>query len=83
MADDKLNHDECTIGLSADETVCIVTIPLHKYAMDEENGNALIYGKVRELQAHIMSMAVAMRKKKAQSGLMRVNGHLPPDLKVN
>lgn len=77
MADEKPNIDEaedCTIGMSASGEVAIVTIPIRKYALDEMNGNALIYGKMREVQAHIMQMAASIRKKKADAGLVKPNG---------
>jgi hypothetical protein len=78
-----LDRENCTIGLDPLEDVVVITIPIRKYALDPNDGSALIYGKMRELQAHVMQMANEIRRKKAQAGLMKVNGQLPPNLKVN
>jgi hypothetical protein len=80
MAEDKLNREDVTIGMSGNNEVCIITIPLEKYALDEMNGMALVYGKIRELQSHVMQMASQIRLKKFQgNGLIKP----PINLKVN
>lgn len=80
---ENLNKEDATIGFSADEEVVIMTLPLKKYALNEQDGNALIYGKMRELTAHVMAMAGQVRTKKSHLGLIKTNGKPPIDLKVN
>lgn len=76
------NYKDTTIAISPDGMVVVMTLPIAAYVEDEANGNALIYGKMRELQAHVMQMANAMRTKKNSNGLIMPAGTVP-ELKVH
>lgn len=74
---EELNKEEVTIGLSPDGEVAIITIPIAKYALNDQDGAALIYGKMREIQAHVMQMANQIKIKRAQrNGILRPDGNL-------
>lgn len=78
----EFNENDCTIGLSKTGTHAIITIPIRKYALDHFNGNALIFGKLKELELHLLGMAEQIRNRQQLNGVIKVNG-TPPDLKVN
>lgn len=85
MADqkDNLNREQCTIGMSPDGEVIVITIPIKKYANNQEDGAALLFGKFRELEAHARQEFKAILMRKAELGLVRANGAPPLNLKVN
>lgn len=80
---DGLNRQDVTIGMSPDGEVSVLTIPLKKYADNIEDGAALMFGKFRELEAHVRQEFQQIRLRKSQVGLIKSNGAMPPDLKVN
>jgi len=62
----KFNKEDAEIGIFGDPpSVLLVTLPIGKYAEDMKNGNALLYGHLREAQAHAMKVLMDLRKRKA------------------
>lgn len=76
------NKEDCTIGLSPDGEVCIMTMPLKAYADDDRNGGALLAGKFKELEVYARNLFIGMIQKRKAAGIVRVNGTTPPNLKV-
>jgi len=77
------NKEDSEIGIYGDPPeILVLTLPIGKYANDDANGTALVFGKIREAQAEAMKILIQIRQKKAAtSGLIKpvVNG----DLKVH
>lgn len=81
---DKLNDNDCTVGFSADNTHAIITIPIKKYALNHTDGNALIFGKLKELELHLIGMAEQIRMRQKANGVIQLDGvQPPPNLKAN
>jgi hypothetical protein len=80
MKDNELNKEDCTIGLSLDQEVLIMTMPLKKFVDNEMDGAALLFGKFRELQAHATQLFSQQRQSKFKGGILRPggNGKHPP-----
>jgi len=76
-------HDT-SMGMAPDGKTLIITIPIHKYANDERDGNALIYGKLREIQANVLQVAKGIRDRRAQLGIAKpTNGAVPTNIKLH
>lgn len=70
------NLEDTEIGIIGDPVqVVVISIPIGKYADDEKDGRALVYGKMREAQAQVMKILIDLQKKKALTkGLIKPNG---------
>lgn len=79
---DGLNKDNCTVGYSPDKEVMIITVPIKKYFDDEENGSALLIGKLEEIKNFAINELRQMIIRKSQSGIAKVNGSMPINLKL-
>jgi len=53
-----------------------VCVPIALYADDQENGMALLHGKMREAQAHLAKLIIEIRKRRVaiQPGVILPNG---------
>ncbi len=72
----EFNKEDSEIGIYGDPPeILVLTIPIAKYANDEKNGTALVFGKIREAQAEAMRILNQIRLKKAKTNeLIKPNG---------
>ena len=73
----ELNKEDCTIGISPDGEVAVITVPIKKYADNMPDGAALLFGKIRELEAYLHREFQQIRLKRQQVGVIPVNGTTP------
>lgn len=85
-------ESEETFGmyLNKEKGVIVFQIPFQKCVEDTATGTALIRGMMEEFKAVTLSMVAEERRKKAESGILRVTDFPPanpllnkPELKVH
>ena len=68
-------ENDCELRLVGDPVEFMVfIIPIKKYANDLVDGQALVYGKFREAQAHAMAQINLLRQRKKSFGVINPNG---------
>lgn len=74
---DGLSREKFDVGFDANPpTVMLISIPLAKLVDDDENGKAILIGKLEGLKQRALSMINMLRERKRAGGLIK-----PADLR--
>lgn len=60
---------------SMDPEVMIIQVPIREWALDYEDGAALLHGKLREAEAVAMRTITEIRKRKLSGGIIAPGGN--------
>ena len=72
QTDNGFNKEDSEIGIYGDPPeVLVLTLPIAKYADNERDGMALVFGKIREAQAEAMRIMIQIRQKKKGNGVIK------------
>lgn len=74
--EEKIGIDRDKFGFGFDKnppSAMVINLPLAKWAADEENGAALLFGKVREVEAKAFQVFRSLQDRNRKIGVLKPN----------